>query len=98
MLFMVVERFRDNDMLPVYQRVRDAGRQLPAGLRYVDSWVAADFHCCYQLMETDDPRTFQEWALAWRGTGATFEIVPVVPSAETRAVVEPFLPAGDLAE
>lgn len=24
MLFMVIERFRDNDMVPVYQRVRDA--------------------------------------------------------------------------
>lgn len=26
MLFMVSERFRDNDMLPIYKRVRDEGR------------------------------------------------------------------------
>jgi hypothetical protein len=32
--------------------------------------------------------------LGWRGTGATFEIVPVVPSRETRAVVSPFLQEG----
>ena len=25
MLFMVIERFRDNDMAPVYQRLRDVG-------------------------------------------------------------------------
>ena len=34
MLFMVVERFRDNDMVPVYQRLRDSGRMLPDGLDY----------------------------------------------------------------
>jgi hypothetical protein len=28
MLFMVIERFRDNDMVPVYQRLRDVGRSL----------------------------------------------------------------------
>jgi len=37
MLFMVVEHFRDNDMVPVYQRLRQAGRSLPKGLEYVDS-------------------------------------------------------------
>lgn len=34
MLFMVIERFRDNDTIPVYERVRDGGRMLPEGLRY----------------------------------------------------------------
>lgn len=29
--------------------------------------------------------------LQWRGCGATFEIVPVVSSTETRDVVAPFL-------
>ncbi len=33
MLFMVIERFRDDDMIPVYRRVRDVGRQLPEGLK-----------------------------------------------------------------
>ncbi|WP_303979846.1 DUF3303 domain-containing protein [Dongia mobilis] len=91
MLFMVIERFADNDMVPVYRRVRDAGRALPAGLRYVDSWVEPNFARCFQLMETDDLRLLQEWVLSWRGCGVTFEIVPVVSSAETRAVVAPFL-------
>ena len=36
-------------------------------------------------------RLLQEWALQWRGTGATFAIVPVVPSKETAQVVAPHL-------
>lgn len=91
MLFMVIERFRDNDMLPVYQRVRDSGRSLPDGLTYVDSWVEPNFGRCFQLMECQDLRLLQQWVLQWRGTGVTFEIVPVVPSAQTREVVAPLL-------
>lgn len=34
MLFMVIEPFRDNDMVPIYQRPRDRGRMLPEGLEY----------------------------------------------------------------
>ena len=94
MLFMVIERFRDNDMVPVYQRLRDAGRSLPEGLEYVDSWIEANFSRCFQLMRCDDARLFQEWVLGWRGLGMTVEIVPVVPSAETREVVGPYLPPG----
>ena len=91
MLFMIIERFRDNDMLPIYERLRDEGRMLPDGLKYVDSWVEPNFSRCFQLMECDDLRLFQEWTLKWRGTGATFEIVPVVPSKDTREVVAPWL-------
>jgi len=91
MLFMVIERFRDNDMVPIYRKLRDAGRMLPAGLRYVDSWVEPNFSRCFQLMECDDLRLFQQWALEWRGCGATLEIVPVVPSQDTRDVVAPHL-------
>ena len=42
-------------------------------------------------MRCDDLRLIQAWILQWRGYGVTFEIVPVVASAETRAVVEPHL-------
>ena len=93
MLFMVIERFRDTDMIPVYQRLLDTGRTLPEGLEYVDSWVEANFSRCFQLMRCDDPRLFQQWALEWRGLGMTLEIVPVVTSKETQAVVKPHLEA-----
>ena len=44
-------------------------------------------------MRCDDPRLFQQWALEWRGLGMTLEIVPVVTSKETLAVVKPHLEA-----
>lgn len=91
MLFMIIERFADNDMVPVYQRLRDHGRALPKGLEYIDSRVEPNFARCFQLMRCDDPRLFQEWVLQWRGCGVSFEIVPVVPSKETREVVAPHL-------
>lgn len=91
MLFMVIETFRDNDMVPIYQKVRDSGRLLPDGLTYIDSWVEPNFGRCFQLMETDDARLFQQWILQWRGYGVEFEIVPVVGSGQTREVVAPYL-------
>jgi len=46
MLFMVLERFAGNDMAPVYARLAERARMLPDGVRYVASWVAADFSTC----------------------------------------------------
>jgi hypothetical protein len=91
MLFMVIERFADHDMLPVYKRVAEKGRGLPEGLKYVSSWIEPNFGRCFQLMECDDLTLFQQWILHWQGTGVTFEIVPVVESAQTRVVVAPYL-------
>ena len=91
MLFMVIERFKDNDMLPVYKRLREKGRALPDGLKYIDSWIEPNFSRCFQLMECDDLGRFQEWALQWRGYGVSLEIVPVLTSAETREIVAPHL-------
>jgi len=91
MLFMVIERFKDNDMLPIYKRVRDGGRMFLDGLKYIDSWIEPNFSRCFQLMECEDLRLLQQWILNWRGSGATFEIVPVVNSKETREVVAPYL-------
>lgn len=87
MLFMVIERFRDNDMVPVYQRLAERGRGLPEGLRFVDSWVEAGFGRCFQLMECDDVLRLQQWVLHWRGAGVTFEIVPVVPGREVSPLI-----------
>ena len=92
MLFMVIERFRNRDAKAVYRRLRDAGRGAPDGLTYVGSWIESNFDRCFQLMECDDARLLQQWVLANnRDLGMTFEIVPVVPSKETREVVAPYL-------
>jgi Protein of unknown function (DUF3303) len=81
MLFMVVERFKSRDAEAVYQRLRERGRMMPDGLRWVGSWIEASLDRCFQLMECDDPRLFQEWILRWRDL-MDFEITPVVPSQE----------------
>jgi Protein of unknown function (DUF3303) len=91
MLFMVIERFKDQDPVPVYKCVRDEGRKLPEGLKYLNSWVEPNFGRCFQLMECDDLRLLQTWILGWRGSGVSFEVVPVLSSADTMEIVGPFL-------
>jgi hypothetical protein len=91
MLFMVIERFKDQDAVPVYKRVRDEGRKLPEGLKYLSSWVEPNFGRCFQLMECDDLRSLQTWILGWRGSGLSFEVVPVISSADTMEIIGPFL-------
>lgn len=87
MLFMIIERFKDCNPKPIYQHLRDKGRGLPEGLKYIDSWIEPNFDRCFQLMECDDARLIQAWILHW-GDLASFEIVPVVPSKQTRELVE----------
>jgi len=92
MLFMVIERFRNRDPKPVYRRLREGGRLMPQGLRFVDSWVEPGFERCFQLMETDDPRLLQRWVASWTDL-MEFEILPVVHSKDTRQDVEALLDA-----
>jgi Domain of unknown function (DUF3303) len=42
MLFMVIERFRNQDAKSVYRRFHQKGRLLPDGVEFLSSWVAAD--------------------------------------------------------
>ena len=86
MLFMVVEHFWPGKTKEIYRRLQEKGRTMPEGLKYIDSWVSANCNRCWQLMECDDPALFQAWVLEWEDL-ATFEIIPVVPSKETRRIV-----------
>lgn len=90
MLFMVVERFRPGGVPAIYQRLKDQGRSLPNGLTYQASWISADLGRCFQVMECSDLALLQEWVLNW-GELVEIEIVPVVPSEVTQAVVKPYL-------
>ena len=84
---MVIERFKGRDPKPIYQRLNERGRQMPDGLKYIDSWIEPNFDRCFQLMEAEDARLFQQWLLHWNDL-MDFEFVPVVPSKDARAVVE----------
>jgi hypothetical protein len=84
MRYMVIETFT-RGARPVYERAAEHGRMLPAGLEYVDSWIDSDgLDRCFQLMETDDPKLFDEWIAAWSDL-AEFEVVPVIDSAAAAA-------------
>jgi hypothetical protein len=93
MLFMVIERFKNRDALAVYRRFEQQGRMMPDGLKYVGSWVEANFDRCFQLMECEDPRLFQQWIIEWQDL-MECEIVPVVASSETGEAVRAMLGAG----
>lgn len=88
MLFMVIERFRNQDAPAVYRRFAARGRMMPEGLRFVDSWVAADNSRCFQLIESDAVTAIQAWVAQWQDL-VEFEVVPVAPGAQTAAVLRP---------
>ena len=83
---MVIERFRNGDPAPVYQRFRERGRMAPAGLRYIDSWVTSDLTTCYQVMECDDRALLEEWMANWRDI-VDFEVIPTLTSTDAASKV-----------
>lgn len=90
MQYVIIERFRDGDPVPVYRRFRDRGRLAPPGLTYVASWVSDDLTTCYQVMECDDRRLLDEWMAGWSDI-VDFEVVPAMTSAEAAERVAPRL-------
>jgi hypothetical protein len=87
MLFMIVERFRNGDAAPVYERFRERGRMAPDGLIYITSWVTTDLTRCYQVMACDDRRLLDEWMSNWKDI-VDFEVFPVMTSPEASAAVQ----------
>lgn len=90
MLFMVIERFKNRDAVAVYRRYQEHGRMTPDGLKYLDSWVEPNFDRCFQLMECDDSRLFDEWVARWQDL-VDFEIVQVMTSQQARVTIAPKL-------
>jgi hypothetical protein len=84
MLFMIVERFKNGDPLPIYRRFRDRGRMAPDGVQYVSSWVDEKFERCFQIMETSDRELLDQWIANWSDI-AEFEVYPVVTSKDAAA-------------
>jgi hypothetical protein len=88
MLFMVVEHFKNGDAVPVYRRFREQGRLAPAGVNYVGSWVTSDLTRCFQIMESPDRASLDQWIAQWADL-VDFDVVPVITSAEAAAAVAP---------
>ena len=83
---MVIEEFRNHDAKSVYRRFHKAGRLMPDGVEFVNSWVTADLSRCFQLMECNDVARFQQWVAEWSDL-IDFEIVPVISGKETAAAL-----------
>ncbi len=90
MLYMVIERFKNGDPLPVYRRLRDQGRMAPASLKYQGSWTTDDLTVCYQVMETDNRALLDEWISHWNDI-VDFEVLPALTSAQAQTRVAPRL-------
>jgi hypothetical protein len=90
MLYMVIEDFHEGDPVPVYRRFRESGRQVPAGLTYVASWVTMDLTRCYQVMECDDRALLDQWMSRWADL-VHFEVIPVITSTEAADAITPRL-------
>jgi hypothetical protein len=90
MHFMIIERFRDGDPVPVYRRFRDRGRLAPDGVRYVGSWVTPDLSTCYQVMDCDNRALLDVWLANWEDL-VDFEVIAVITSPEAAERVSPRL-------
>jgi hypothetical protein len=90
MLFLVIEHVKDQDVKAAYRRFKERGRMIPEGLTYINSWVEVSFDRIFQLMECDDLRLLQAWALEWNDL-VEFEIVPVVGSKDVVEMIMPKL-------
>ena len=84
MLFMVIETYRGG-AAAVYQRFRERGRMMPAGVEYRGSWVTADLGRCFQVMECGDRRLLDEWMTNWNDL-VDFEVIAVMTSADAAAL------------
>jgi hypothetical protein len=87
MQFMVIETFRNQDAAAIYRRLREKGRMMPEGLKFVSSYVAADLSRCFQLMECDDITLLQSWIAQWNDL-MIFEVVPVVAGKDTAQALD----------
>ena len=84
---MVIERFKNQDAVPVYRRFREKGRMTPDGLEYLSSWVDTKLERCYQIMETSDPTLMEEWIENWNDI-VEFEVIAVTSSADAAQAMQ----------
>ena len=90
MLYMIIERFKNQDAKPIYRRFREKGRLAPEGLNYISSWVDAPLQTCFQIMETEDRTLLDAWIANWQDI-VNFEVFPIITSKEAVEKISPQL-------
>lgn len=83
MHYMVIERFRNGNLTPIYQRFRAEGRLMPEGLEYISSWITEDLSRCYQVMQAPERALLEQWMAHWSDL-MEFEVLPVLTSVEVQ--------------
>ncbi len=83
---MIIERFHPNKIKDLYERFDKKGRQLPHGVKYVNSWIDEKIEICFQVMESDSEEKLVDWIGKWKDL-ADFEIIPVLTSDQAKEKV-----------
>ena len=83
MHYMIIEKFKPGKIKEVYRRFAERGRLAPDDLRYISSWICDDLSTCYQVMETENYESLQQWMDNWKDL-MDFEVKPVITSQEVR--------------
>lgn len=86
MLYMIIETFHPGKVNQLYKTLEEKGRQLPAGVHYINSWIDEDIKTCFQVMESNSIEKINEWILHWIDF-ADFKIVPVLTSLQAKEKV-----------
>lgn len=63
---------------------------MPEGVEYLASWVTEDLRRCYQIVECADRGLLDQWMAHWQDV-TSFQVVPVLKSADAAAAVSPRL-------
>jgi hypothetical protein len=81
MLFMVIETFKNPDLVAVRERFQSEGRLMPAGLTYISSWMTPDGSKCFQLMDSPSQELLEIWFRRWSDL-VFFQAITVENSAD----------------
>ena len=80
---MVIEKYKPGKIKDVYTRFAEKGRMMADDLYYVNSWITDDLSTCYQVMQTENYTSLEQWMDSWKDL-IDFEVTPVITSQEAR--------------
>jgi hypothetical protein len=83
MHYLIIEKYKPGKLKEVYLRFAERGRLAPVDLQYVSSWITDDLSTCYQVMQTNNYGSLEQWMDNWKDL-IDFEVKPVITSQEAR--------------